>query len=109
ASGSFFDVLGVSAVIGRTFSDPDDVTTAEPVAVISDGFWRRRFGGAADVIGRSLTLDKVPFTIVGVTSAEFFGVEVGRAFDVVVPLGNEPRVHGRESWLAPGNLSSPLR
>src|SRR5207245_3279224 len=83
--------------------------TAEPVAVISYGLWQRHFGGAADAIGRPLTLDSVPFTIVGVTPAEFFRPEVGRTFDVIVPLGTEPRIHGRDSWVTRGNLNSPLR
>src|SRR5260370_19726519 len=64
ASGSFFDVLGVQPVLGRTFSDADDASVpghgaAEPVAVISYSFWQRRFGGAADAIGRSLALNNV--------------------------------------------------
>ena len=60
------------------------------VAVISYGFWQRRFGGAADVIGRSLIVERVPFTIVGVTPPGFFGLDVGRTFDVAIPLGTEP-------------------
>jgi hypothetical protein len=70
------------------------------VTVISYSFWLRRFGGAADAIGRTLTLDKVPFTIVGVTPANFFGAEVSKTFDVIVPLGDEPLLHG-----APGSQS----
>jgi len=114
ASGAFFDVLGVPAIAGRTFSNADDESLpdqarAEPVAVISYSFWQRIFGGSADAIGRTLRLDSVPFTIVGVMPPEFFGPEVGRRFDVVVPIGAEPRVHGGESWLAAGSLASPLR
>jgi putative ABC transport system permease protein len=104
ASGSFFDVLGVQPVLGRTFSDADDASVpghgaAEPVAVISYGLWQRRFGGAADAIGRSLALNNVALTIVGVTPPDFFGAEVGRSFDIVVPIGAEPRIHARESWV----------
>ena len=77
-----------------------------PVAVISYGFWQRRFGGAADVIGQQLTVERVPFTIVGVTPPEFFGTDVGRTFDVAIPLGTEPLIRGKESALdrarAPG-------
>jgi len=89
ASGSFFETLGVPALIGRTFSDIDDHRGGGPdgrVAVISHRFWRRYFGGAADVISRTLTLDGVPFTIIGVTPPAFFGMEVGRTFDVAAPL-----------------------
>src|SRR6266542_3101281 len=83
ASGAFFDVLGVPAIAGRTFSNADDESLpdqarAEPVAVISYSFWQRIFGGSADAIGRTLRLDSVPFTIVGVMPPEFFGPEVGR-------------------------------
>ncbi len=102
ASGSYFSMLGVPPLLGRTFTEADDTRGGGPdgaVAVISYGFWQRRFGGAADVIGKTLTLDAVPFTIVGVTPAGFFGVEVGRASDVIVPLGAEPLVHGRETLL----------
>ena len=102
ASGSFFDVLGAHAILGRTFSAVDDRRGGGPdgpVAVISYNFWQRRFGGAADVIGRTLSVERVPFTIVGVTAPEFFGVEVGRKFDVAIPLGTEPLIRGRESAL----------
>jgi predicted permease len=101
-SGSFFDVLGVPAILGRTFTPADDRRGGGPdgpVAVISYPFWQRRFGGDADVIGRSLTLDRVPFTIIGVTPPGFFGPSVGRAFDVAVPIGTEPLLRGRESAL----------
>jgi predicted permease len=102
ASGGFFETLGVPAILGRTFTARDDARGGGPdgaVAVISDGFWQRRFGGAADAIGATLTLERVPYTIVGVTPPEFFGVDVGRRFDVIVPLGTEPLVRGRDSSL----------
>ena len=69
------------------------------MTVISYRFWQSRFNGAADVIGRTLTIERVPYTIVGVTAPEFFGVEVGRRFDVVLPIGTEPLVRGKESVL----------
>jgi predicted permease len=69
------------------------------VAVVSHGFWQRRYGGAADAIGRSLMVNRVPFTIVGVTPPDFFGAEVGSAFDVAIPIGVEPLLHGKESAL----------
>src|SRR3954447_6769923 len=97
-----FDTLGVPAMLGRTFTEADDARGGGPdgpVAVISYSFWQRRFGGAADVLGKSLTLDKTPYTVVGVTSPDFFGPDVGRAFDVAVPIGTEPLFRGRESWL----------
>ena len=101
-SGGFFDVLGTSPLLGRTFAAGDDKRgggAAGPVAVISYSFWQRRFAGAADVIGRSITISRVPFTIVGVTPPEFFGPEVGRSFDVAIPIGTEPLLRGKESAL----------
>jgi hypothetical protein len=70
-----------------------------PVAVISYSFWQRRFGGSADVIGEPLMVERVSYTIIGVTPPEFFGAEVGRKFDVAIPIGTEPLVRGRESSL----------
>jgi putative ABC transport system permease protein len=67
-----------------------------PVAVISYGFWQRRFGGAVDAIGKRLTIERVPFTIVGITAPSFFGLHVGASFDVVVPFETEPLL-GRPS------------
>ena len=102
ASGGIFDILGVPAILGRTFTEADDRRGGGPdgpVAVISYGFWQRRFGGAADVIGRSITVERVPFTIIGVAPPEFFGVDVGRTFDVAIPIGTEPLIRGKESSL----------
>ncbi|UCG85713.1 MAG: ABC transporter permease [Gemmatimonadota bacterium] len=100
ASGQFFDVLGVPAVLGRTFGEGDDRRgggIGGPVAVVSYGFWQRRYGGAGDVLGQTLTIEGVPFTIIGVTPSSFFGLDVGRKFDVIVPLETEPLIRGRGS------------
>ena len=81
ASGEFFEVLGVTAILGRTFTTENDRRgggAESTVAVISYAFWQRQFGGAADVIGRTMTLNRVPFTIIGVTPPEFMGPTVGR-------------------------------
>ena len=101
-SGRYFEVLGIDSVLGRTLNPTDDTRgggSDGPVAAISYEFWQRRFGGAADVIGRSLTIERIPFTIVGVTPPGFFGVDVGRRFDVAIPLGTEPLIRGKESAL----------
>jgi predicted permease len=97
ASGRMFQVMGVDAVVGRLFTAADDVPGGGPdgpVAVISHGFWERRFGGMRDVIGKRINLDGAAFTIVGVTGPRFFGPEVGRSFDVAVPLNTEPIIRG---------------
>ena len=102
ASGRMFEVLGVPTVLGRTLTAADDTRGGGPdgaVAVISYGFWQRRYGGAADVIGRSVTIRRVPFTIVGITRQGFFGPEVGRSFDIAIPIGADPLLRGAESFL----------
>jgi putative ABC transport system permease protein len=105
ANGDFFTTLGVTALLGRTFTAADDVRGGGPdgpVAVISYGMWQRRFGGAATVVGTALVLERVPFTIIGVMSPEFFGTEVGRTFDVALPIGTEALIHGKDSAIDNG-------
>jgi predicted permease len=97
-SGGFFETFGVRPRLGRLFTDTDDRRgggAEGPVAVLGYGFWQRQFGGALDVVGRPLRLAGVPFTVVGVAPPEFFGGEVGRSFDVAVPLGSEPLTRPR--------------
>jgi predicted permease len=100
-SGRLFDELGVTAIRGRMIGPADDGGSAPdgPVAVISHRLWRRYFAGASDVVGRQLTIQRVPFTVVGVMPAEFFGPDVGRMTDVMVPFGAEPLIRGEESRL----------
>ena len=100
--GRFFQGLGMPAILGRTFTPEDDRRGGGPdgpVAVVSYAFWQRRYGGAADAVGTTVSLDRIPFTIVGVTPPGFTGVEPGRAFDVAIPLGTEPLIRGRDTSL----------
>ena len=77
-SGNYFDVLGVRAHIGRTFTPDDDrVPGGHPVAVLSHNYWMRRFAGDRSVLNRTITLNGLPMTIVGVTPPGFFGIVVG--------------------------------
>jgi putative ABC transport system permease protein len=102
ASGSMFNMLGVPMMIGRPITEADDNRDAADarVTVVSYAFWQRRLNGAADVVGRTVMLEHVPFTIIGVTGAGFFGPDVGRSYDVAIPIAAEPAVHGAaESWL----------
>ncbi len=71
ASANVFELLGVSAAIGRTFLSGEDIPGAPNVVVIGDGLWRRRFGGDPDVVGRTVTLDGEPRTIAGVLPRGF--------------------------------------
>jgi predicted permease len=86
-SGEFFQHLGVSPVLGRTFTAQDDTDTCgSPGAVISYAFWQRELGGEPDALGRNLSLDGQQFPVIGVTPPAFFGVEVGNRYDVAIPL-----------------------
>ena len=99
-SGRFFDVLGVRPWLGRTFTDDDDCRgggSDGPVAVLGYAFWRDRYGASPAAIGSTLRIEGHPFTIVGVTPPGFFGLEVGKSFDVAVPIGTEPLIRGREN------------
>ena len=99
-SGDFFTTLGVHAALGRVFSAADDRRgCAAPPAVISHGFWQRQYGGSPSVLGAALTLDGYAYDIVGVTPPGFFGVEVGRDYDVAVPLCAEQYMRGARSYL----------
>ena len=108
ASGGMFEVLGVRPAIGRTFTAADDSRTggaAGPVAVISDGFWQRRFGGASNVLGQRLNVNGLSYTVIGVTPPGFFGPDVGRDAEVFVPIGdvalergNSAMLDGRSNW-----------
>ena len=92
-SGGYFSLLGVSPAIGRALGPDDDrVPNGHPVAMLSRGYWERRFGSDPSVVGRTIRLSDMPFTIVGVTPAEFFGVEIGTAPDVFLPLMMQPTV-----------------
>jgi predicted permease len=87
-SGEYFDILRQRPLFGRLLTSADNHTLdAHPVAVISSGYWRRQFGGAPDAVGRTLTINGTPFTIVGITRPEFFGTNVVmRHADAWVPL-----------------------
>jgi putative ABC transport system permease protein len=101
-SGRLFEVLGVTGIRGRMLTPADDGGAAPdgPVAVISHRLWRQRFAGAHDVVGRQLTVQRLPFTVLGVMPPGFFGPDVGRMTDVMLPFAAEPLIRGPESRLA---------
>jgi predicted permease len=104
-SGEFFDVLGVRPAAGRLFVASDDVRgCGNPGVVLSHAFWLREYGGSP-VVGTTITVEGRPFPILGVSEPSFFGVEVGRAFDLAMPLCAEPlvnpgspRLDARDQW-----------
>ena len=92
-SGGYFGLLGVAPAIGRAIGPEDDrVPNGHPVAMLSDGYWTSRFGGDTAVVGRSISISGTPFTIIGVTPPEVFGVEVGAAPALFVPVMMQPAV-----------------
>jgi predicted permease len=105
-SGNFFDVLGVSAELGRTLTAEDDraADQASAVAIISHRLWRRAFAGRADAIGRTIRVDAVSFTVIGIAPPSFEDLVVGRSADFYIPMGSEPLLR-RSSLLhsAPSN------
>ena len=97
-SGGFFEGLGVTPQIGRLIADADDSQgCGAPGAVLTHGFWQAQYGGSAAVLGQQIVLDGRPFDVIGVTPRQFFGTEVGRTFDVAVPLCAEPLFRGEQS------------
>jgi predicted permease len=88
-SGNYYRGLGVNAAIGRTLTDADDRASAPPVAMISYRYWQRRFGGRTDVLGRTVTINRVPAEIVGVTAEGFDGaLQAGESPDLSVTLAH---------------------
>jgi putative ABC transport system permease protein len=85
-SGSLFPVLGVQSVAGRLFSPADDQRGCPGTAVVSEGFAAREYGGAAQAVGKLLSLNGHPFEVIGVSDGRFFGLEAGRTSAVFAPL-----------------------
>ena len=102
-SGDFFRVLGVPAMRGRIFTAADDHRGCGiPGAVISYAFWQGHFGGEASAIGSKLMLNYQPVEILGITPASFTGLEVGRGFDVAVPICSQASLWEGGNWLDSG-------
>jgi predicted permease len=92
-SGSYFSVLGVHAAAGRTFtSEEDRIPGGDPVVVISYRYWKRQFGLNPAAVGKSITLNGLPFIIIGVTPPGFDGVTVGDARDIWIPMMMQAQV-----------------
>lgn len=86
-SGNYFEVLGVSMAAGRGFLPEEDQTlNTHPVAVISHGLWWSRFGGDPTIIGKTMTINSRPFSVVGVAMPDFAGTTLAEKIDVWVPM-----------------------
>ena len=105
ASGNYFDVLGVKAWAGRTFSPADDGVIGKggpdgPVAVISYRYWKRRFAMSPAVLGKVVQIQGRAVTIIGITPPEFFGLQPGIPVDLTVPIVLAPAemLRDRGDW-----------
>jgi putative ABC transport system permease protein len=94
--GPMFRTLGLEPIAGHMFDDSSD----RPEVVISQALWTREFSSHQAAVGSTLTVEGKPFTIAGVLPARFFGMTVGRAVDVYVPVRDEPYLRGSDSVLA---------
>lgn len=95
-SGEFYRGMEITPVIGRAIGPEDDVRTAGvPVAMISYEYWTRKFGRSPAAIGKTITLNAVPVTIIGVNPAYFAGIVPGAHFEIWAPLNLPQAVYGR--------------
>jgi predicted permease len=99
-NGDFFNALGIRPLLGRVFSAADDQRGCGlPGAVISYGYWQKEFGGKDSAVGSKLMVEGHPVEVIGITPPGFYGVEVGRSYDVAVPLCSEVLIAGENSIL----------
>jgi putative ABC transport system permease protein len=102
-SGDFFNVMGVRPMLGRVITPTDDQRgCSSPGVVISHAFWQKEYGGESNVLGRKITLSNQPFEIIGVTPPSFFGLEVGRNFDLALPICADAIISGANNSLDSG-------
>ena len=85
-SGNYFAGLGTQAVIGRTILPEDDQESAPAVAVVSNSFWKQRLGESHEAAGKTIIVNGLPVSIVGVAPPDFFGLEPGSSPDLFIPL-----------------------
>jgi len=105
-SGNYFTVLGLTPAAGRLFSDSDDTApNANPVAVLSYGYWQRKFALSPSAVGRTIRLNGYPFTIIGVARAGFEGDVVGEQMALFVPINMQEQIIRGRQWLKSGNNS----
>jgi predicted permease len=103
-SGNFFVVLGVRAAIGRTILPADDTAPgANPIVLLSYGYWSRSFGSDPEVLNSRILLNKHPMTVIGVLDRSFLGVQSGQMPDLYVPLSMKQQIS--PGWNAFGDIS----
>ena len=99
-TGNYFDVLGLRPAAGRFFHQDEDRPPApSPIAVISYDYWMGRFQGDRNIAGRTVRLNGLPYTVLGVAPRGFVGTEVFYRPDIYVPMTMQPQIEVRTSWL----------
>ena len=99
-SGNYFDVMGVKPALGRTFRPEEGrVPGAYPVVVLSYGLWARRFNSDPDILGKTVTLNSQPFTIIGVAPRNFYGSFVSLSMDLWIPIMMQRQISTGTSML----------
>ena len=107
ATGNYFDLLGVTPAAGRFFHQSDDVVPgASPYAVLSYDYWRTRFGGSPSVIGSTIWINRLPYTVLGVAPARFYGTEIFYRPHVWVPMSMQAQIEVGNPWLENRNTSN---
>jgi len=92
-SGTYFDVLGVGTALGRAFTPEDDrMPDGHPLVMLSYDFWRQRFGGDRQIVGKTVLINKHEMTIIGVAQAGFDGVELGYSAKIFIPVMMEKEI-----------------
>jgi predicted permease len=100
ATGNYFDVLGVKPLLGRFFHAEDDLHEGgSPYAVLSYGSWQSRFGGNRDIVGKTIRINRQPYTVIGVAGRDFHGTEVFYWPEVWVPMMMQAQIEPGNSWL----------
>lgn len=102
-SGDFFRVLGVAPQLGRVFTAQEDRRgCGVPGVILSHAFWQSEFAGDNAIVGRKIILNQQAVEVVGVTGPEFMGLEIGKGFDVAVPICSQAALWNAGNWLDEG-------
>lgn len=107
ATGNYFDLLGLTPAVGAFFHHSDDVVPgASPYAVLSYDYWRARFGGSPSVVGSTIRINRLPYTVLGVAPADFYGTEVFYRPNIWVPMTMQAQIEVGNPWLENRNTSN---
>ncbi len=100
ATGNYFDVLGVRPALGHFFNQSDDLHPGDsPYAVLSYNSWQSRFGADQAIVGKTIRINRQPYTVLGVAPRDFHGTELFYWPEVWVPMMMEPQIEVGNAWL----------